>query len=194
MAIGTAAALGIGLAANAGLGAWGASKQAGAAKDAANTQVASANEAKAELRPLYEQSIARLDPYAALGGGALGKLGALSGVTPLAANAGAVGRDAQGNPLGPINGSQGPLNMSDPRVQHLAQGGSLIDPEMRAPMSALGGGGRSGYQTGEAAVPRGGSSFQTSKMLKVQAPTGEIREFPADQAAYFAQRGAQIVS
>jgi hypothetical protein len=170
---------------------------ANASKKAAEQQVAAANQAKADLAPIHQQNVARMDPYASIGGPALGSLRELMGfpaATP------PTGYGANGQPLGPINGQQGPMNMSDPRVQHLAKGGSLVDMNTSGSTSSL-----------NTAVPRtassygslaslgtgvGGGSMPTGGggMVRLQAPTGEVGEFPAEQAQMFIQAGATRLS
>ena len=71
------------------------------------------------------------------------------------------------------------MNMSDPRVQHLAQGGSLVDPQMGTLGSAM-------TQSSYGGAPQGG-------MLKMRAPDGEVADIPADQADHFLKLGAQRV-
>jgi len=110
------------------LGGIGAINQNKAAKKAATQQVQSADQGLALQKQIYDEQKAGMQPYAQFGQQALGSLGSLMGFPALPPpNANAVGRDAQGNPLGPIFANQPPLNMSDPAVQHLAQGGSLVD-------------------------------------------------------------------
>lgn len=160
-----------------------------AAKSAANQQVESTKQAKAELAPIYQENVARLNPYASLGSSAVGSLSSLMGYPPASPP---VGSGANGQPLGPITGTQGPMNMSDPRVQQLARGGSLTD-------LSSGGRGFSGTSTGTA-VPRTASSYAPlsslstgPKMVRLMAPTGEVGEFPESQAAMFEARGARRV-
>ena len=175
MAIATGTALAIAaLAGGTATSLYGANKQAGAAKDAAAQQVASAEQAKADLRPLYEANVARMDPYAQLGGQAVGQLRALGGfgAPPALAPGGSAARTQVAIPFDPNNPAnagipQQPMNMSDPRVQALAKGASLAD---------LGGGRGSAYEgpsTGTA-VPRA--------TVRLMAPDGEVREFPPDVA------------
>lgn len=192
---------------SAGAQIYGAHKAASASKDAAKQQVASAEQAKAELAPIHQQNVARMDPYAALGGGALGKLGALSGIAPVPMSGGvsmanAVGRDAQGNPLGPINGSQGPINMSDPRNQHAARGGSMVDfPTMAGSadgmsLSRLGGGGASAY-TQSKVTPRQGQAIASAMpaLVRMISPDGaEQQDVPAEHVARFEALGARRAS
>lgn len=185
-----------------GIGAnlWGAHKQASAAKEASGQQVDAANQAKAELAPIHAANVARMDPYAQLGGQAVGQLRALGGYpAPPPANANAVGRDAQGNPLGPVTANQPPMNMSDPRVQHLARGGSLADPP-----SAYGGSLASlgqpntassyGVSTGSQQGLNGASMWSQSGMVKMQSPDGsEQRDVPESMVAKAEQMGARRV-
>lgn len=103
-----------------------------AADKAVDAQTGSADQGLALQRQIYDEQKASMAPYAAFGQHALGSLGQLMGFpasasTPQGLLANQVGRDAFGNPLGPITNDRIPLNMSDPRVQHLAQGGSLVD-------------------------------------------------------------------
>lgn len=172
----------------AGVSIWGTQKQASAAKDAANQQVQSATQARADLEPIYRENVARLNPYASLGSSAVGSLNSLMGYSPTPQT----GYNASGAPLGPLTGTQGPMNTSDPRVQQLARGGSLAD-------LSSGGRGFSGSPTGTA-VPRTASSYGSlsslgmgPKMVRLMAPTGEIGEFPESQAAQFEQAGARRV-
>jgi hypothetical protein len=182
------------LAGSAVLNLWGAKKGADASKDAAAQQVASADQAKAELRPIYEGNVARMDPYAQLGGQAVGQLRNLSGfgAPPALPPGGSAGIPQVAVPLNP-NGNQGtvnpPMNMSDPRVQMLAKGGSLAD----IGGTAATGGGQSSYgsmspqQMGQVA---GGMQ---QALVKMRAPDGEERDVPEAMAARFEQAGAMRI-
>lgn len=172
----TALLIGAGIAAAGQVAA--AKISSNAAKNAGNIQAGSANDAKGELRPIYEGNLARMQPYASLGGDALGQLRALGGYPAAAAPTG---------PLGPITGQQGPMNMSDPRVQALARGGSLADPGMSgSPLGSIGGGGTSAYG---GAQPQGGSFG--GQMVALIAPNGEQGQVPANQAEAYIARGAR---
>ena len=195
MAIATSTAIILGISAAAS--AYGAHKKAQAAKEAAKTQVASAGAAKADLQPLYEQSVARLDPYAQLGTQAVGQLRALGGYpAPPPLPPGGSAARPQGpvpwNPADPATAGRPnpPMNMSDPRVQALARGGSLADFGAPAGRTQSSYGGSTGT-----AVPRQGGSFQTTGggggLVLMQAPDGEQREVPAQMVPQFEQAGAR---
>jgi hypothetical protein len=167
---------------------------ANASKNAAKQQVEAINQAKAELAPIHEQNVARLEPYAAIGGPAVGALRDLMGY-PAAAPP--TGYGANGQPLGPITGPQSPLNMSDPRVQQLAKGGSLVDINTSTPSSGMQTADpRTGSSYGSlASLSGGGGRMRTGGgMIRLQAPTGEVGEFPEAQAQMFLQAGAKRLS
>ncbi len=190
----------VGLAVSTGFGLFGAKKQSDAANKASKQQVASIDQAKADLRPLYESNVARLDPYAQLGAQGVGQLRALGGypTPPALPTGGSAAQPDVAIPLNPNNPANfgtttPPMNMSDPRVQELARGGSL---------ATLGGGGSSAYRSPASGQPQmsqppqgQGGSFAApgGGLVTLRAPTGEVGEFPAEQAAYFIQRGAQRV-
>ena len=192
MAIGTTAA--IIMAGGAALSAYGAHKQASGAKEAAKTQVGAAETAKADLRPLYEQSVARMDPYAQLGGQAVGQLRALGGYPappPLPPGGSAAA------PQWP-NLAQGAVGLA----ARFAPNGSLAKPQGGGvSMATLGNptAGRTassygGPPTGTA-VPRQGGSFQTTQggLVMMQAPDGEQREVPLQLVPQLEQAGARRI-
>ena len=193
MAVATSTALLLAAAGSGGLQLWGAKKSADASKKAAEQQTASADQGLALQKDIYGQQVAGMQPYAQFGQQALGSLGSLMGFPALPPP---TGRDATGAPLGPITGQQGPMNLSDPRVQRLAAGGSMADPGMSD--GTLGGAmGQSSYQTpGQGTGPTApGGSVQApgGQMVTLIAPTGEQGKFPADQAEQFIQRGARRI-
>jgi hypothetical protein len=171
---------------SAGVQLYGAHKASSAAKKASEQQVASANQAKSDLEPLYRESVNRMQPYADMGLSALGQTRSLMGYP---APPPQTGRDAQGKPLGPFTGEQGPMNMSDPRVQHLAAGGSLADLGSTG-ATPMGGGGSSSYggMTPQQ-MPQVAAGMQQA-MLKMRAPDGEVRDVPSHLAAQLEQAGA----
>jgi hypothetical protein len=90
-------ALGVG---SIGVGLYRSHKQAGAAKDAAATQAASADKAINLQRQMWQQQQANMAPWLRTGGGAMGQMGALMGITPW------------GGPVGgpSVSGTQAPMS------------------------------------------------------------------------------------
>lgn len=176
------AAWAIPTAVGAGLQIWGGQKQASAANKAADQQVASAREAKAELEPLYRESVARMDPYAQVGLGALGAASRLQGI-PMAApgptpvSPGLLQQGGAGvNPIvGALNNSQPPSMMADdPRLRGMT-------PEQFIAVSrgagqagrslASLGGGRSSYAS-PAPMPAPPASLRSSQLPAAAMPDG----------------------
>ncbi len=198
MAVGTATALLIGAGISVGTQVAGAKMQSNAAGKAADQQVASADKGLDLQRQIYDEQKAGMQPYAQFGQQALGSLGSLMGFPALPPPTPPTGMGANGQSLGPITGNQGPMNMSDPRVQRLAKGGSLVDPGMsdgsigsmvgqssyRSPAS--------GFGAPMQQTQGGGGSFGPP-MVTLMAPTGETQAVPADQAESFIARGARKV-
>lgn len=157
-------ALAIPLVVGAGLKLFGAAKAAGAAKDAARQQSASADKAIALNQQQYLQSRQDLLPYREQGGQGLTALTALMGLPPAApqANTGPLMPPGQ-PPVGTAQSQQrGPL------------------PPGATP---------TGY-----AVPRGTTpGIENQGMTLLRSPDGQVRPVPSDQVQHYLARGASLV-
>lgn len=167
-----------------GLQLWGAHKQASAAKNAAKQQVASIDQAKAELRPIYEGNVARMQPYANIGTQALGGLGAL------------MGYPAQ--PAAPMPASPPPTigGMTPQQMDVIGRGVTQAVGALRsggsAPMHTFGAQGSS-YGGGNTFGPPQGRGVSFSPTIRLRAPDGEERDIPAQFAERMIAQGAQRV-
>jgi hypothetical protein len=168
---------------SAGASVFGADVAAEGAKKAAKTQAAAADKALAEgnqrydavtneMRGLSQASDAGFAPYQQLGTGAVGTLGSLVGLPPIAAS--------------PVNASQpvgAPVPMGS-AGQPPAPPVVTQDPQSRAEATRA-----SVYsKRGEL-----GDLGRMAGLVTLQAPTGEIRRVPARMAERFVAQGAQVV-
>ena len=159
---------------------------AGAANKASEQQVAATEKAQAqsdalyntardEQKRVYEQSNAAFQPYIGLGHGSLGNLGSMVGLQPMAAPT-----MTQGQPY--VNQSLSAL------AQPPGSGRPVVDPEGLKPAQAAMAN-ASGYGKNEdrmtSMVPRG--------LVRVEAPTGELRWMPRGEADRYVAAGARIL-
>jgi hypothetical protein len=171
----------------AGVSLYGTHKQASAAKDAAGQQVDAANQAKAELRPIHEQNIARMQPYANIGNQALGSLGSL------------MGYQGGGAPMAPGAAPSGPASPLSPQQiqagQMMGQGigrvfnGSPVGTAVPRTASSYGSLASLGAGATGGSMPTGGGG-----MIRMMAPDGEMREIPAALEQQATQAGARRVN
>ena len=173
------------LAIGTGLSLFGAKKQADTSKDAAAQQVAAANAAKAELRPIYDDSLARMEPYRQLGGQALGQLGALSGFPALSnPTGGPVAIPYARTPITQEQMNNMPLPMMKPATP-ADMGGSQTLGSLAAGLNpGSTGGGVSSY---------GGPAQAQGGLIKMRAPDGEERDVPEAMASRLEQAGARRI-
>ncbi len=148
-----------------------------AAKDAAATQVASADKALALQKQQYDASQARVAPYVAAGQQSLGRLSNL--LTP----------NAQGQYM--------PLNSPQATPQPQPAPGSQLQPSL----GGLGGPGPLGTSSlaslGQPSMPGNGRNgammgqmTQNSGMITMRAPDGSTKQVPASEEAHWASKGA----
>lgn len=164
MAIGTVAAiaLGIGSAANAGMQMYGAKKAADASRQAAQTQADSADRALAFQGEQMDRALAAYAPYMAMSQGAMGKLADLLGVKP--------------------------VEMTQTPAAAAAQAG--MGPSSTMPMSALlQPSSVMGTRTAQTRAP----SNLPSGMVQMRAPDGEMRWVQPGAVAKYTARGAQLI-
>ena len=177
-------------AASVGAQVYGTKKQADAAQQAAGQQVESANTARADLDPIYQSNVARMQPYANLGGAALGQLGALGGynVPNMAVGTGGMAPGGMtgwypslpGGPVAPPGADR-----ASQRLEGSMPTGETAIP--RRSLASVGGGGQSSFTT------QGDPSRRGPTMVRVMAPDGEVGEFPEQQATFLIAQGAKRV-
>lgn len=178
MSVATSTALTIGaIAAGAGTSIYGATKAAGAQKDAAQTQAASADKALAIQKQMYEQQRTDLSPYRAAGQGAVGKLSYQLGVPGFEK-----GPMAQMAPT-PVAGSVGFGTGGTP--------GAVAVNGQNAPIAQQAAGALTPYLTNGPQMPQPPQAPGATVMLR--APNGMTKAVPQEQAPYFISKGAQPV-
>lgn len=202
MAIGTTAAILIGASVAGGVAS--AKMQANAARDIAKKQAAAAQQAAAQQQQATDQSLAFLkemwaqaqqlqQPYAQAGHAAVGALthglGLRPGGGPQTGTYAGASMGAARPPAPP------PVSAPVPAVPTQSTGGPLPAAENQdptvvrpvAPAAAM----RHGDPAAGPAASAPTSLYQT---VRLQAPTGEVRDVPAWQAAGFLRNGAKRVN
>ena len=192
IATGTAIALGIGAATKAATDIYGAKKQGDAAERAAQQQIAAAERAKAEMKPLYDQALgiaaaqhaqgrADLSPYAQAGAGAVGTLSDFLGVPRAAAPAAVAAPPSAPPPTTPLsqiamttlpNGAKIPANWT--QYWNDVAAGRIPDPTKRG-------------SAGQPAAPSAPSGAAT---VLLRAPNGQTQAVAPEQVDFFLARGA----
>lgn len=186
---------------SAGIGLWQTKKSSAAAKEAAAIQVKGTDTAQAFNERVYADQQKNLAPYMQAGTEALGRLNA---------------RGAPSNPYASATFDPRRFNLAAQRPPGM--GGQPTFPQQQrggmggGPMGApVGGGyrppngntGVSGFGPGgmppppvegpQGAMPQGGLNLGGGRMVTIQAPTGETRQVPIEQAQSFIQRGGRVV-
>jgi len=142
----------------------GAKKQSNAAKDAAKIQQAAADKVAGINRGVYQQQMAGMEPYAAVGRSSVNTLGRL--LQP-------------GVPYTPQ------MQMADAQRQYNAPPPWSMTPG-EGPQTAVPR--ATGPRAGAPSAPPGGGGYGDTVMLR--APNGSVRSVPADQAQQFIAKGA----
>lgn len=169
-------------AASAGAQVYGAHKAAGAAKDAARTQTKAGNQALDLQRDIYQDQMARQQPYMDAGRNAVTNLQTMGGQSMPTFNGQMPGggwRPPTQNPM-PQPQAQAPQQIPNPYAV-MAPRSSRADQQ---PM------GQNPYatMTGPMGGPMGGG-----QMVKMRGPDGSVRDVPSNQVPMWEQRGAQVV-
>jgi hypothetical protein len=175
---------GAALAASAGTQVYAAKKGASTAKEAAATQSASADQALALQKSMYEQQQQNLAPYRQIGQGSLQNLGHFQSFAGVPGSFGAGVQSQYQHALSPGMGAPGSAPGAPPEAAlppHLspAERGGIFH---RQP------------QPGIVAGPSGSGSGAPGQMVQVIAPTGETAMLSPDEAQAAVQRGARIQS
>jgi len=185
----------IGAAATTGAAIYTANKMSGAAKDAANMQVAAGDKSLALQEKMWQQSQQNLQPWVQQGSWAVNTMGGLMGA-PTPAAGGTTGTTPPAGPS-PILGSRGyawerrvPENEttfgSDPmqpgQGRWTSQHGDSIRAKRLAEIMA---------QT--TADPTSIASQSQSSYVRMRAPDGTVQEVPSSYVDHYTQRGATVV-
>lgn len=158
--------------------------QSKAAKGAAKVQQEAAAKALAFQQQQYQQARQDFDPYLQQGAGAIGRLGTQATATPRTFQP---GMPQQLGSFGNVQGQQGagPMQIPlPPRPQPTAPA-----PQLPANPGVLGRLEQAMHGANGQPPPMGPSGA----MVKVQAPTGEIKEYPPDVAQRIVQFGGRVI-
>lgn len=180
MAVGTTlAGILIGSGISAGVSTVNAARQAGAAKDAAKTQAASADQAIDLQRDIFNQRRADMAPYMGAGQSAVTTLAGAMGL-PIAPQA------------PPMTGAAGPVGPQRTRPE----GAPVIGHAGPRPDGAAGAQPMRTAMAPQAAQQQSASSFAPGSggSVRVQAPTGQIVMVPAERVEEAISNGGQVVA
>jgi hypothetical protein len=159
----------IGVGGSAAIQAYGAHKASKAAKEAAATQSASADQALALQKQMYDQTRQDLAPYRETGNTALSSLSSFLGL--------------------PANTPSPTVPAATPPAGLAPQAGAPPShqlPQLQTPV----GGQPYGPGHGYVAAP---PSQPGSVLVMLRAPNGQTKQVPADQVDYYVSRGATKV-